>query len=205
MMIEDDELRNLFKVSSEEHIQNLETGLLHLEKNPNDTAKLQELLREAHTLKGDARMLGVKDVETLTHQIEHLLGTIKQTPLSSDSSDRIYHGLDAISKLVHESVTGEPANVKTFQVLAHLMGAKTEPPVSQPEPEPVVIANVAETAPEIELTPAVVEEIVAEVAELETKITAEINQNEDILVEAETPELLNLPVISLASETATNQ
>ncbi|HEY9692022.1 MAG TPA: hybrid sensor histidine kinase/response regulator [Oculatellaceae cyanobacterium] len=204
MMIEDEELRNLFKISSEEHIQNLETGLLHLEKNPNDTAKLQELLREAHTLKGDARMLGVKDVETLTHQIEHILGTIKQTPLSSDSGDRIYQGLDAIRKLVHESVTGEPANVKTFQVLAHLMGAKTEPPVSQPEPETAVVVNATESVPEIELTPTVVEEIAAEVAELESKITAEINQNEQILVEPETPELLNLPVISLASGVTTN-
>ena len=204
MMIEDEELRNLFNVSSEEHIQNLETGLLHLEKNPNDTAKLQELLREAHTLKGDARMLGVKDVETLTHQIEHILTTIKQTPLSSDSGDRIYHGLDAIRKLVHEAVTGEPANVKTFQVLAHLMGAKTEPPVSQPEPETVVVVQASESLPEIELTPPIVEEIVAEVAELESKITAEINQNEQILVEAETPDLLNLPLISLNAETSTN-
>ncbi len=204
MMIEDDELRNLFKISSEEHIQNLETGLLHLEKNPNDTAKLQELLREAHTLKGDARMLGVKDVETLTHQIEHILGTIKQTPLSSDSGDRIYHGLDAIRKLVHEAVTGEPANVKTFQVLAHLMGAKTEPPPSKLEPETVVVVKAPEILPEIELTPTVVEEIVAEVAELESKITAEINQNEQILVEPETPDLLNLPVISLKSEVTTN-
>ena len=204
MMIEDEELRNLFKVSSEEHIQNLETGLLHLEKNPNDTAKLQELLREAHTLKGDARMLGVKDVETLTHQIEHILGTIKQTPLSSDSGDRIYHGLDAIRKLVHEAVTGEPANVKTFQVLAHLMGAKTAPPPSQSQPETVVIFNTPESVPEIELTPTVVEEIVAEVAELESKITAEINQDEHILVEPETPDLLNLPLISLNSETTAN-
>jgi two-component system chemotaxis sensor kinase CheA len=184
MMIEDEELRNLFKISSEEHIQNLETGLLHLEKKPQDTAKLQELLREAHTLKGDARMLGVKDVETLTHQIEHILGTIKQTPLSSDSSDRIYHGLDAISKLVHEAVTGEPANVNTFQVLAHLMGAKTTLTPSEPEPETVVVVNTTETIPEIELTPGAAEEIVGEIAELETKITPE------------TP--------SLASETTTN-
>ncbi|MGB3208853.1 MAG: hybrid sensor histidine kinase/response regulator [Crinalium sp.] len=207
MMIEDEELRNLFKISSEEHIQNLETGLLHLEKNPNDTAKLQELLREAHTIKGDARMLGVKDVETLTHQIEHILGTIKQTPLSSDSGDRIYHGLDAIRKLVHEAVTGEPANVKTFQVLAHLMGAKTEPPPSQPET--VVVVNASESLPEIELTPTVVEEIVAEVAELESKITAEINHTEQIFIEPEVAPLLieSLSVIPLqpaAIETTIN-
>ena len=136
MMIEDEELRNLFKTSSEEHLQNLESGLLHLEKYPDDKARLEELLREAHTLKGDSRMLGVKGVETLTHQVEHILGTLKETALSPDMSDRLYQGLDAIRKLVHEAVTGEPAGVNTFQVLAHLMGAKAEsPPAPEPEPE----------------------------------------------------------------------
>jgi len=126
MMIEDEELRNLFKTSSEEHLQNLEVGLLHLEKYPEDKARLEELLREAHTLKGDSRMLGVKDVETLTHQVEHMLGALKETVLSPEMSDRLYQGLDAMRKLVHEAVTGEPAGINTFQVLAHLMGAKPE-------------------------------------------------------------------------------
>ena len=91
MMIEDDELREVFKTASEEHLQNLDEGLLYLEKNPNDAAKIEELLREAHSLKGDAGMLGVKDVATLSHQIEHLLGGLKrqETTLTADLVDRI--------------------------------------------------------------------------------------------------------------------
>ncbi len=169
MMIEDEELRNLFKISSEEHVQNLEAGLLHLEKYPNDTARLQDLLREAHTLKGDARMLGVKDVETLIHQIEHTLGTLKETALSPEASDRLYHGLDAIRHLTDEAVTGEPAGVNTFQVLARLMGAKTEPPhlpTSEPEPEIVEAVDTVESAPTIE-TPKADEEIIEALAQEE--------------------------------------
>ena len=125
MMIEDEELRQLFHVASLEHLQKLDDGLLHLEKQPDDHSHLEELLREAHSLKGDARMLGVKDVETLTHQIEHLLGQIKrrEITLSSDLSDRLYQGLEALRHLVNESVTGEPSGVNTFVVLARLMGA----------------------------------------------------------------------------------
>jgi two-component system, chemotaxis family, sensor kinase CheA len=41
-MIEDEELRTLYKVSSEEHIQQLETGILHLEKNPEDLSSLED-------------------------------------------------------------------------------------------------------------------------------------------------------------------
>ncbi len=124
-MIEDEELRGIFKVASEEHVQHLESGLLHLESHPNDRTKLEYLLREAHSLKGDANMLGVRDVGTLAHQMEELLGSVKRGTLvlSSEVSDRLYHGLDAIRKLIHESVTGEASGVNTFQVLAHLMGA----------------------------------------------------------------------------------
>ncbi|HCF30347.1 MAG TPA: hypothetical protein DEV81_24825, partial [Cyanobacteria bacterium UBA11049] len=125
MMIEDAELRNIYKTASEEHLQNLEDGLLHLEKYPHDRAKLEDLLREAHTLKGDSRMLGVSSVETLIHQLEEILTAAKQSdrPLTADICDRLYPGLDAIRKLVREAVTGEPAGVNVFYVLAQLMGA----------------------------------------------------------------------------------
>ncbi len=33
-MIEDQELREVFKIASEEHLQKLDEGFLHLEKNP---------------------------------------------------------------------------------------------------------------------------------------------------------------------------
>ena len=130
MMIEDDELREVFKTASEEHLQNLDEGLLYLEKNPNDAAKIEELLREAHSLKGDAGMLGVKDVATLSHQIEHLLGGLKrqETTLTADLVDRISYGIDAIRQLVYAAVTGEPCEINAFHSLAYLMGAKPETP-----------------------------------------------------------------------------
>lgn len=126
-MIEDEELRNIFKKASEEHLQKLEDGLLHLEKHPHDQARLNEVLREAHTLKGDSRMLGVDDVGTLIHQLEGTLEAFKRGEiiLSPEIGDRLYQGLDAIRKLVHEAVTGEPASVNVFYILAQLMGADT--------------------------------------------------------------------------------
>ena len=125
-MIEDEELRNLYHTAAEEHLQQLEAGLLHLEKQPEDIQRLEDVLREAHTLKGDSRMLGVKDVETLIHQIEQVLGKLKEdsTALQDGTSDRLYQGLDAIRQLVREAVTGEASGINTFQVLALLMGSQ---------------------------------------------------------------------------------
>jgi two-component system chemotaxis sensor kinase CheA len=125
MMIEDEELRNLYKVASADHIQKIEAGLLHLEKNPLDQAKLEQLLRETHSLKGDSRMLGVKDAETLTHQIEDILGAVKRGEriLTPQVFERLYQGLDAVSKIAQEAVTGQSAGISVFHVLAQLMGA----------------------------------------------------------------------------------
>lgn len=149
MMIEDEELRNLFKTASEEHLQKLDDGLLYLEKHPNDKARLEELLREAHSLKGDARMLGVRDVETLIHQLEHILGSVKrgETTLESTLCDRMYQGLDAIRKVVHESVTGEPAGINTFHVLAQLMGANPTAPAPSQDQLSEVQETVEDVAP----------------------------------------------------------
>lgn len=130
MMIEDEELRNLFKVASEEHLQKLDQGILHLEKNPEDKAPLEELLREAHSLKGDARMLDVKGVETLIHEVEHILGGVNRAEVQVNAAlcDRLWNALDATRKLVTEAVTGEPAGVNTFNVLAQLIGANPNAP-----------------------------------------------------------------------------
>nr|CAD5970523.1 Chemotaxis protein CheA [Planktothrix pseudagardhii] len=163
MMIEDDELREVFKTASAEHLQNLNDGLLYLEKNPHDLIKLEELLREAHSLKGDAGMLGVKDVATLAHQIEHLLGGLKrqETILSAELVDRISHGIDAMGQLVHAAVTGEPSGINTFHSLAYLMGAKPATPaatvsippaVVKPEP-PAPAPVVVETSEEDKIAP----------------------------------------------------
>ena len=141
MMIEDEELRNLYKVASADHIQKIEAGLLHLEKNPLDGSKLEQLLRETHSLKGDSRMLGVKDAETLTHQMEDILGAVKrgERVLTPPVFERLYLGLDAIRKIAHEAVTGESAGISVFHVLAQLMGADSD------EASPEMQETVAET------------------------------------------------------------
>ena len=128
MFIEDDELRELYKVSSADHLEKLEQGLLTLEQQPNDSSILDGLLRETHSLKGDSRMLGVEAAEMLVHQMEELLNEVKnnETVFSGELCDRLYLGVDAVKKIATEAVTGEPSGVSTFHVMAQLMGAEEE-------------------------------------------------------------------------------
>ncbi|HEY9762239.1 MAG TPA: hybrid sensor histidine kinase/response regulator [Trichocoleus sp.] len=127
MRIEDDELRELFKTTSEERLQAIDSGLLHLEQHPDDWATIEAILREAHSLKGDSNMLGQEDLGTLAHQIEHILGAVKrgEQPFTSEMCDRLSHSMTAIRKLVQQAVTGEPAGINPFYVLAELMGGSS--------------------------------------------------------------------------------
>jgi len=136
-MIDDPELRALFKAESEEHLQTLETGLLHLESEPHDSAALEELFRSAHSLKGAAGMLGIESVETLAHHFEDQLGAARrgQLIMSSPLADRLYQGLDAMRRLAQEASGGEPARIDLASVLAELRSAN-----SQPESEPATSA-----------------------------------------------------------------
>ena len=154
MFIDDEEMRQIFKESSEERLQKLDEGLLHLESYVNDEAKLNDLLREAHSLKGDANMLGVKDVGTLAHTIEDVLGGIKrgETALTPELSDRLYQGLDNIRKLVGEAITGELSGINVFQALAQLMGATvTDSPATPEQQETTELVEVGAVHSSIEV------------------------------------------------------
>ncbi|MEM7179834.1 MAG: hybrid sensor histidine kinase/response regulator [Spirochaetota bacterium] len=128
-MIEDKELSDLFRVESEEHISKIEDGLLIIEKQPEDGETLHEIFREAHSLKGAARMLGVLDVETLSHLLEELLRKASkgEISLSSQLIDQIYYTLDEIKKLVEEAITGEKSNVDVIETIEILQGKSPIP------------------------------------------------------------------------------
>ena len=124
MYIDDEELRELYKVSSSAHLAKLESELMLLEQNPQDGSAMEEFLREAHTLKGDSRMLGLDDIEAVVHHLEDCVEDIKagKGELTAELCDRLYRGIDAINQLSHEAITGESTNVNVAAVLASLTG-----------------------------------------------------------------------------------
>ncbi len=142
--IEDEELRDLFKVETTEQIEQLEHGLLRLEQNPKDQATLDEVFRAAHSLKGAARMLAISRVETVAHHFEETLGLARRgaTELTSTTVDRLYQALDSIRELCDESITGRPALTDLKTVLKRIIGdedtldVETQPRSRQAEPEP---------------------------------------------------------------------
>ncbi|MCR4287620.1 MAG: hybrid sensor histidine kinase/response regulator [Deltaproteobacteria bacterium] len=142
-MIEDEELRGLFKAESEEHIQKIEAGLMRLEKGPLDKDIVEEVFREAHSLKGAARMVGVRDIEIIGHRIEDMLGAVRrgEAALAPEAADCIYKALDAVKRLVSEAATGEPSGVSVASIIGLLSREKDKKKETEKDAAPKAPAH----------------------------------------------------------------
>src|SRR5512146_2248791 len=109
---------DIFIKEAEEHLTSLQKGLLLLEKGAGDAALIHELLRNAHTLKGSARMLGIDGISAIAHRMEDLLKDIEEgrKPVGSASVDLLLQGTDAISRMAVALAKGEesPVDVEKF-------------------------------------------------------------------------------------------
>src|SRR5574341_337395 len=96
-----------FLVEAGEHIQSLNKGLLSLEKDPADTAMIDELFRAAHTLKGSAAMMGFQGVSDVAHKTEDMLGQFRSgtLPICKDTLNFLFDSVDAV-KLMVDGVAG---------------------------------------------------------------------------------------------------
>jgi two-component system chemotaxis sensor kinase CheA len=113
-----------FKTEQSEHIQKITQGLLALEKNPaakERQALLDEVFREAHSLKGAARAVGMTTIESIGHALEDLLLGAREGHLilSPELLDLIYQALDAIESVIERVEAGDstpPTSVLTLLV-----------------------------------------------------------------------------------------
>lgn len=101
-----EEILNIFRGETEEIIQKLNNNLLQLESNPNNKELLIYLFRDAHSLKGAARMIGFNNIQRLAHKIEDVLGMAKENKIVIDRKilDALYKATDLLSELIYESV-----------------------------------------------------------------------------------------------------
>ncbi len=79
---QDAELLGEFLNESQEHLQNIEQGVLVLEENPADMDILNSIFRAFHTFKGGSGFLNLAAIQTLAHQLESLLDLARQQKLA---------------------------------------------------------------------------------------------------------------------------
>lgn len=129
-------LQATFRVEAEEHIRDLTSGLIEFEKAPktvNAAELVEKIYREAHSLKGAARSVNMKGVESLCQELESIFGKLKneQLSLTGGQYDLIYKALDSISKMVSTDGTKIPkdnsALIKQLQSIAKVTQTSKTP------------------------------------------------------------------------------
>lgn len=90
----------IFLDETKEHLENLNTQILKLEQEPEDTDTINEIFRAAHSLKGMAGTMGYKRMQTLTHDMENVFSEIRNGTLkvSANMIDTLFQCLDALEE-----------------------------------------------------------------------------------------------------------
>jgi chemotaxis protein histidine kinase CheA len=127
-----------FRQTAAERISRLNLAWVRFEQGDEPDAGA-EFMREAHTLKGEASLLGFTAMKRVAHQIETIVAPVLSgsTPLEPALGDKVLEGLDLLGMLL-ERAPDAPA-----PEIAHYIGAE-ETPAAAAAP-PVAATPVART------------------------------------------------------------
>jgi len=90
----------IFLDETREHLQNLNTEILNLEQDPENTDTVNEIFRAAHSLKGMAGTMGFKRMQNLTHDMENVFSEVRNGTIAIKPNmiDILFQCLDALEE-----------------------------------------------------------------------------------------------------------
>jgi two-component system chemotaxis sensor kinase CheA len=134
------QFREKFAREAKARLGRLNGGLVYLGKNPGDGKLEGDILREAHTLKGAARMLGFSKISELSQQFEEALTRRRDKAILSnqDLTDALFVALDTLSRLVDalSQPPRDPIDVESVIDRLKLAQVSVEAPVAPEVPAP---------------------------------------------------------------------
>ncbi len=90
----------IFIDETKEHVQNLNSQILELEQEPENSDVINEIFRAAHSLKGMAGTMGFKRMQTLTHDMENVFSEVRNGNIKVNAGmiDVLFQCLDALEE-----------------------------------------------------------------------------------------------------------
>lgn len=129
-------IRATFFAETGEHLNEFEGALIELERQPGDKALAKTIFRIAHTIKGDASMVGYSAMTEFAHGLESLLEKISggAQPFTPALATVLLRSVDALRALAGaEDPSLMPAG--TRELLNELEGASHGGGTAQQEPQ----------------------------------------------------------------------
>lgn len=140
-------LKDIFVEETIEKLEELENGLLQLEKSSDDKELLNTIFRAAHTIKGSGGSLGFNDISKFTHRMEELLDLMRQDKLTPDKEmiNTLLEATDMIKEMTENISTGADFDFsRCGPLIAKMEGMKTggsqQTAVSVQQPE-IIMEN----------------------------------------------------------------
>jgi two-component system chemotaxis sensor kinase CheA len=126
-----------FREEANDLLQRLNESVIALETNPDDLDLVERTLRDAHTLKGSSRMVGLLEISDIAHTLEEVLVQLRGGgfPYAADMSETLFEALDVVVYLV-ENGGDDPRNavdVPSLQAKLLALVPETEAEVLEPE------------------------------------------------------------------------
>ena len=111
--METNQYMDMFLDESHEHLQSLNDGLLGLEDNAEDLSILNEIFRNAHTLKGMSATMGYNKIAELTHEMEDVLDMLRkqQLQVTGDIIDTLFKCIDSLEQMINNVANGDPEDL----------------------------------------------------------------------------------------------
>ena len=117
---------SMFLEESLDNLQTLNESLLDLEQNPEDTDKVNEIFRVAHTIKGMAATMGFTDLAELTHKMEDVLAEFRagELKVTQDVVTVLFDCLDTLERMVDNVQEGSDESVDIDGIMKALEDIK---------------------------------------------------------------------------------
>ncbi len=118
-----------------ERLERMNALLVQLEREPEDPESCEELLREIHTLKGEAKMMGFADINLVAHQVESVLLKVltEERLVDPGPVELAFEGLDLMRGLLTKS--GGGANLDLTGFVDRIMGQGMAQGAEEPSEE----------------------------------------------------------------------
>lgn len=94
-----------FQEEAQDLLQRLNEGVIQLEIEPENRELIDQMMRDAHTIKGSSRMVGLIDISDVAHRLEDIMVKVRDGEMSytPQMSDYFFEALDAIVFLADNS------------------------------------------------------------------------------------------------------
>lgn len=102
----DSEVLSYFIPEAEEYLERLEASLLRLDKEPQNKELINQLFRNAHTLKGSAYTVGFRSIGDLVHYVEDFMGAVRDENFRvlPEHTDLMLQAIDVVRALTRRDL-----------------------------------------------------------------------------------------------------